>query len=579
MTETNETNEQRLDFIRQIVADDLESGKWDKRTVTRFPPEPNGYLHIGHAKSICLNFGIAAEFGGKCNLRFDDTNPCKEEQEYVDSITEDVTWLGWDFGDTPLFASDYFQQMYDWAVELIKKGAAYVCDLTAEETREHRGTLTEPGKPSPYRDRRVEENLDLFERMKNGEFGDGTKTLKARIDMASPNINLRDPVMYRILHADHHRAGSNWCVYPMYDWAHGLEDSIEGITHSICTLEFENHRPLYDWFLDALEIHHPQQIEFARLNLTYTVMSKRKLLELVKDGHVSGWDDPRMPTLSGLRRRGFSPESIRSFCKTIGVNKFNSTIDYALLEHCLRQDLNKTSARVMAVLDPLKVVITNYPEDQVDELDAVNNPEDASAGTRKVPFSKVIYIEREDFMEEPPKKFFRLAPGREVRLRYAYFVTCSDVIKDDAGNITELHCTYDPETRGGDAPDGRRVKATLHWVSDAHALDAEVRLYDHLFTKENPEKVKKDAHFTDKINPDSLKVIDNCKIEPSVADTNPQDRFQFERMGYFCTDKDSTADKLVFNKTVGLKDTWAKMQKQQQKQKENQKKQQRQRGS
>ncbi|MHC4553282.1 MAG: glutamine--tRNA ligase/YqeY domain fusion protein [Planctomycetota bacterium] len=559
MTETNETNEQRLDFIRQIVADDLESGKWDKRTVTRFPPEPNGYL--------------------QCNLRFDDTNPCKEEQEYVDSITEDVTWLGWDFGGAPLFASDYFQQMYDWAVELIKKGAAYVCDLTAEETREYRGTLTEPGKPSPYRDRRVEENLDLFARMKNGEFGDGSKTLKARIDMASPNINLRDPVMYRILHADHHRAGSNWCVYPMYDWAHGLEDSIEGITHSICTLEFENHRPLYDWFLDALEIHHPQQIEFARLNLTYTVMSKRKLLELVKDGHVSGWDDPRMPTLSGLRRRGFSPESIRSFCKTIGVNKFNSTIDYALLEHCLRQDLNKTSARVMAVLDPLKVVITNYPEDQVDELDAVNNPEDASAGTRKVPFSKVIYIEREDFMEEPPKKFFRLAPGREVRLRYAYFVTCSDVIKDDAGNITELHCTYDPETRGGDAPDGRRVKATLHWVSDAHALDAEVRLYDHLFTKENPEKVKKDAHFTDKINPDSLKVIDNCKIEPSVADTNPQDRFQFERMGYFCTDKDSTADKLVFNKTVGLKDTWAKMQKQQQKQKENQKKQQRQRGS
>ena len=579
MTETNETNEQRLDFIRQIVADDLESGKWDKRTVTRFPPEPNGYLHIGHAKSICLNFGIAAEFGGKCNLRFDDTNPCKEEQEYVDSITEDVTWLGWDFGDEPLFASDYFQQMYDWAVELIKKGAAYVCDLTAEETREHRGTLTEAGKPSPYRDRTPEENLDLFERMKNGEFGDGTKTLKARIDMASPNINLRDPVMYRILHADHHRAGSNWCVYPMYDWAHGLEDSIEGITHSICTLEFENHRPLYDWFLDALEIHHPQQIEFARLNLTYTVMSKRKLLELVKDGHVSGWDDPRMPTLSGLRRRGFSPESIRSFCKTIGVNKFNSTIDYALLEHCLRQDLNKTSARVMAVLDPLKVVITNYPEDQVDELDAVNNPEDASAGTRKVPFSKVIYIEREDFMEEPPRKFFRLAPGREVRLRYAYFVTCSDVIKDADGNITELHCTYDPETRGGDAPDGRRVKATLHWVSDAHALDAEVRLYDHLFTKENPEKVKKDAHFTDKINPDSLKVIDNCKIEPSVADTNPQDRFQFERMGYFCTDKDSTADKLVFNKTVGLKDTWAKMQKQQQKQKENQKKQQRQRGS
>ncbi len=580
MTDTNETNEQRLDFIRQIVADDIATGKWDERTHTRFPPEPNGYLHIGHAKSICLNFGIAAEFGGKCNLRFDDTNPCKEEQEYVDSITEDVSWLGWDFGQSPLFASDYFQQMYDWAVELIKKGKAYVCDLTPEETREYRGTLKEPGKNSPYRDRTPEENLDLFARMKAGEFPDGSKTLKAKIDMASPNINMRDPVMYRILHADHHRAGSDWCVYPMYDWAHGLEDSIESITHSICTLEFENHRPLYDWFLDALDIHHPQQIEFARLNLTYTVMSKRKLLELVKDNHVSGWDDPRMPTLSGLRRRGFSPEAIRSFCKTIGVNKFNSTIDYALLEHCLRQDLNKTSPRVMAVLDPLKVVITNYPESQTDELDAVNNPEDESAGTRKVPFSKVIYIERDDFMEDPPRKFFRLAPGREVRLRYAYFVTCTDVIKDADGNITELHCTYDPETRGGDAPDGRRVKATLHWVSAEHGLDAEVRLYEHMFTKENPEKVKKDAHFTDNINPDSLKVLDNCIIEPSVKDTNPQDRFQFERMGYFCTDKDSSTEKLVFNKTVGLKDTWAKMQKQQQKQKENQKKQQQQkRGS
>ena len=519
MTETNEQNEERLDFIRQIVADDLASGKWDKRTVTRFPPEPNGYLHIGHAKSICLNFGIAAEFGGKCNLRFDDTNPCKEEQEYVDSITEDVKWLGWDFGPEALFASDYFQQMYDWAIDLIKKGKAYVCDLTAEETRQFRGTLTEPGKNSPYRDRSVEENLDLFTRMKDGEFPDGSRTLKAKIDMASPNINLRDPVMYRILHAHHHRAGDGWCVYPMYDWAHGLEDSIERITHSICTLEFENHRPLYDWFLDALEIYHPRQYEFARLNLTNTVMSKRKLLELVKDNHVSGWDDPRMPTLSGLRRRGFSPEAIRSFCKTIGVNKFNSTIDYALLEHCLRQDLNKTSPRVMAVLDPLKVVITNYPDGQVDELDAVNNPEDASAGTRKVPFGKVIYIEREDFMEEPPKKFFRLAPGREVRLRYAYFVTCTDVIKDADGNITELHCTYDPETRGGDAPDGRKVKATLHWVSAEHALDAEVRLYDHLFTLENPEAVEEGKHFTDNINADSLKVLNNCKIEPSVADT------------------------------------------------------------
>ncbi len=564
--EVNEPNE-RLDFIRQIVADDRASGKWDKRTHTRFPPEPNGYLHIGHAKSICLNFGIAAEFGGKCNLRFDDTNPCKEEQEYVDSITDDVKWLGWDFGDEPLFASDYFQQMYDWAVDLIKKGKAYVCDLTAEETRDYRGTLKEPGKNSPCRDRSPEENLDLFTRMKNGEFPDGSRTLKAKIDMASPNINLRDPVMYRILHAHHHRAGDGWCVYPMYDWAHGLEDSIEGITHSICTLEFENHRPLYDWFLDALDIYHPQQIEFARLNLTYTVMSKRKLLELVKDNHVSGWDDPRMPTLSGLRRRGFSPEAIRAFCKIISVNKFNSTIDYALLEHCLRQHLNKTSPRVMAVLDPLKVVITNYPEGQTDELDAVNNPEDESAGTRKVPFSKVLYIEREDFMEEPPKKFFRLAPGREVRLRYAYFITCTDVIKDDAGNIVELHCTYDPETRGGDAPDGRRVKATLHWVSDEHALDAEVRLYDHLFTLENPDNVEEGTHFTENINPDSLKVLTGCKIEPSVKDATSLDRFQFERIGYFCTDKDSEPEKLVFNKTVGLKDTWAKVQKQQQKKK------------
>ena len=565
MTDTNGTNEERLDFIRQIVADDLASGKWDKRTHTRFPPEPNGYLHIGHAKSICLNFGIAAEFNGKCNLRFDDTNPCKEEQEYVDSITEDVKWLGWSFGDEPLFASDYFQQMYDWAVDLIQKGKAYVCDLTAEETRQYRGTLKEPGKNSPYRDRTPEENLDLFTRMKNGEFPDGSRTLKAKIDMASPNINLRDPVMYRILHANHHRAGDDWCVYPMYDWAHGLEDSIEGITHSICTLEFENHRPLYDWFLDALDIYHPRQYEFARLNLTYTVMSKRKLLELVKDNHVSGWDDPRMPTLSGMRRRGFSPEAIRTFCKTIGVNKFNSTIDYALLEHCLRGHLNKTSPRVMAVLNPLKVVITNYPEGQTDELDAVNNPEDESAGTRKVPFSKVLYIEREDFMEEPPKKFFRLAPGREVRLRYAYFITCTDVIKDDAGNIIELHCTYDPETRGGDAPDGRRVKATLHWVSAEHAMDAEIRLYDHLFTLENPDDVEEGTHFTDNINADSLNVLTGCKIEPSVKDTTSLDRFQFERIGYFCTDKDSTAEKLVFNKTVGLKDTWAKVQKQQQK--------------
>ncbi len=566
MTEASESNnEQRLDFIRQIVADDTEKGLNDRRVHTRFPPEPNGYLHIGHAKSICLNFGIAAEFGGKCNLRFDDTNPCKEEQEYVDSIIEDVKWLGWDWNGQTMFASDYFRQMYDWAVELIKKDKAYVCDLTAEETREYRGSLKETGKNSPYRDRSIEENLDLFARMKNGEFPDGTKTLKAKIDMASPNINLRDPVMYRILHAYHHRAGDDWCVYPMYDWAHGLEDSIESITHSICTLEFENHRPLYDWFLDALEIYHPRQYEFARLNLTYTMMSKRKLLQLVKDNHVSGWDDPRMPTLSGLRRRGFSPESIRTFCKTIGVNKFNSTVDYALLEHCLRQHLNATSPRVMAVLNPLKVVITNYPEGEVNKLDAVNNPEDASAGTRKVPFGKELYIERDDFMEDPPRKFFRLAPGREVRLRYAYFITCNEVIKDGDGNITELHCTYDPETRGGDAPDGRKVKATLHWVSAEHALDAEVRLYDHLFTKENPEDTEEGQDFTANMNPDSLKVLPNCKIEPSVKDTRPLDRFQFERLGYFCTDADSTPEKLVFNRTVGLRDTWTKLQKQQKK--------------
>ncbi|MDH4202435.1 MAG: glutamine--tRNA ligase/YqeY domain fusion protein [Phycisphaerae bacterium] len=559
----NEPNNERLDFIRQIVADDIENGVNDSRVHTRFPPEPNGYLHIGHAKSICLNYGIAAEFGGKFNLRFDDTNPCKEEQEYVDSIIEDVRWLGADWQGRLLFGSDYFQQMYDWAVDLIKKGKAYVCDLTAEETRAHRGTLTEPGKNSPYRDRSVEENLDLFERMKNGEFPDGSKTLKAKIDMASPNVNLRDPVMYRILHASHHRTGDAWNIYPMYDWAHGLEDSIEGITHSICTLEFENHRPLYDWFIDALEIYHPRQIEFARLNLTYTMMSKRKLLQLVKDKHVSGWDDSRMPTLSGMRRRGFSPEAIRSFCKTIGVNKFNSTVDYALLEHCLRQHLNATSPRVMAVLNPLKVVITNYPEGEVDELDAVNNPEDVSAGTRKVPFGKELYVERDDFMEEPPRKFFRLAPGREVRLRYAYFITCNEVIKDADGNITELHCTYDPATRGGDAPDGRKVKATLHWVSAEHALDAEVRLYDHLFTKENPEETEDGQDFTANLNPDSLKVLSGCKIEPSVANTKPLDRCQFERLGYFCTDKDSTPGKLVFNKTVGLKDTWAKIQKKQ----------------
>ncbi|MCI0499643.1 MAG: glutamine--tRNA ligase/YqeY domain fusion protein [Planctomycetales bacterium] len=555
---------ERLDFIRQMVADDLEAGKWDRRVHTRFPPEPNGYLHIGHAKSICLNYGIAADFGGKFNLRFDDTNPCKEEQEYVDSIIEDVRWLGADWQDRLLYGSDYFQQMYDWAVALVKKGKAYVCDLTADQTRDYRGTLTQAGKNSPYRSRSVEENLDLFARMKNGEFPDGSKTLKAKIDMSHPNINMRDPVMYRILHASHHRTGDAWCIYPMYDWAHGLEDSIEGITHSICTLEFENHRPLYDWFLDELGIYHPQQIEFARLNLTNTVMSKRKLLQLVKEGHVRGWDDPRMPTICGLRRRGFSPEAIRQFCKLIGVNKFNSTVDYALLEHCLRDHLNAASPRVMAVLNPLKVVITNYPDGQVEEMAAVNNPENPAAGTRKVPFSKVLYIEREDFMEEPPKKFFRLAPGREVRLRYAYFVTCMDVVKDAAGNIAELRCTYDPATRGGDAPDGRKVKATLHWVSAAHALDAEVRLYEHLFTKENPDEAEEGKTFLDNISPDSLQIVTGCKVEPALKNTRPLDRWQFERLGYFCTDPDTRDNSLVFNKTVGLKDTWAKVQQKEQ---------------
>ncbi len=560
---TKKNDEQRLDFVRQIVADDLETNKWDGRVVTRFPPEPNGYLHIGHAKSICLNFGIAAEFGGTCHLRFDDTNPTKEEDEYVRSIIEDVKWLGWDWDDHLYFGSDYFDQMYVYAVDLIKKGSAYVCDLTAEQTREYRGTLTEPGKDSPYRTRSIEENLDLFERMRKGEFPDGSRTLRAKIDMAHPNLNMRDPVMYRILHAEHHRTGDKWCIYPMYDWAHGLEDSIEKITHSICTLEFENHRPLYDWFLDELGAYHPRQIEFARLNLTYTVMSKRKLLRLVQDGHVNGWDDPRMPTISGLRRRGYSPRAIRRFCRTIGVNKFNSTVDMALLDHCLREDLNKTSPRVMAVLHPLKVVIDNYPEGRIEELDAINNPEDPSAGTRKVPFSREFYIERADFMEDPPRKFFRLAPGREVRLRYAYFVTCTDVVKDEQGNVVELHCTYDPATRGGDAPDGRKVKATLHWVSAAEALDAEVRMYDNLFTKEDPEDVEEGKDFTTTLNPKSLEILKDCKVEPSLAGAEALQRYQFERIGYFCVDPDSAADNLVFNRTVGLRDTWAKIQKQQ----------------
>ncbi|MHC4622728.1 MAG: glutamine--tRNA ligase/YqeY domain fusion protein [Planctomycetota bacterium] len=551
----------RLDFIRSIVAEDLKTGKWEGRVHTRFPPEPNGYLHIGHAKSICLNFGIAKEFGGLCNLRFDDTNPEKEEQEYVRSIIKDVRWLGWDWQDRLYFGSDYFEQMYEYAVQLIKAGKAFVCDLTAEQVAEHRGTLTSPGKDSPYRDRSVEENLDLFERMRKGEFPDGSRTLRAKIDMAHPNLNMRDPVMYRILHASHHRTGDNWCIYPMYDWAHGLEDSIEGITHSICTLEFENHRPLYDWFLDELGVYHPQQIEFARLNLSYTVMSKRKLLQLVQEGFVSGWDDPRMPTISGMRRRGYSPESIRSFCKTIGVNKFNSTIDIALLEHCVREDLNRTSPRVMAVLRPLKVIIDNYPEGKVEQMEAINNPEDANAGTRKVPFSRELYIEREDFMEEPPRKFYRLAPGREVRLRYAYFVTSTDVVKDSEGNIVELHCTYDPATRGGDAPDGRKVKSTLHWVSAGHALPAKVRLYNHLFTKGSPDETAEGEDFKSNVNPDSLEVLTDCKVEPSLADAKPLARYQFERLGYFCVDPDTSTGRLVFNRTASLRDTWAKIQK------------------
>jgi glutaminyl-tRNA synthetase len=552
-----------LNFIQGIVAEDLRTNKWDGRVHTRFPPEPNGYLHIGHAKSICLNFGLAARFpGGKCNLRFDDTNPIKEEQEYIDSIIEDIRWLGFDWEDRLYYGSDYFEQMYEWAVQLIKAGKAYVCDLSAEQTREYRGTLTEPGRESPYRNRSIEENLDLFARMRAGEFPDGSRTLRAKIDMASPNLNMRDPVMYRILHAPHPRTGDKWCIYPMYDWAHGLEDSIERITHSICTLEFEDHRPLYDWFLDALGIYHPQQIEFARLNLTYTVMSKRKLLELVQGGYVRGWDDPRMPTICGLRRRGYTPQSIRNFCERIGVAKTDSVVDIALLEHCTREDLNKHSQRVMGVLHPLRVVIDNYPEGRVEEMEAVNNPEDPSMGTRKVPFSRVLYIERDDFREDPPKKFFRLSPGREVRLRYAYFVTCTDVVKDErTGEVTELHCTYDPDTRGGDAPDGRKVKGTLHWVSAEHAVAAEIRLYDHLFTKENPDDVEPGADYKSNLNGDSLQILNGCPVEPSLAGAAPGTRYQFERLGYFCVDPDSTPESPVLNRTVSLRDTWAKIEK------------------
>jgi glutaminyl-tRNA synthetase len=554
--------EPSVDFIRAIVAEDIRTNKWDGKVITRFPPEPNGFLHIGHAKSICLNFGIAAENkGGRCHLRFDDTNPVTEEERYVNSIQDDVRWLGWDWAEHLYYASDYFEKMYEYAVELIKKGFAYVCDLDAGQIREYRGTLTKPGKDSPYRNRSAEESIDLFRRMKAGEFEDGSRVLRAKIDMASPNMNMRDPVMYRILHADHHRTGSKWCIYPTYDWAHGLEDSIEGITHSICTLEFENHRPLYDWYLDKLKVHHPQQIEFARLELTYTVMSKRKLLQLVEEGHVNGWDDPRMPTISGMRRRGYSPEAIRQFCRRIGINKFNSTIDIALLEHCIREDLNKTSNRIMAVLRPLKMVIDNYPENKVEWMDAVNNPEDPVAGVRQVPFSKELYIEQEDFMENPPKGFFRLAPGREVRLRYAYFVTCTDVVKDDDGRVVELHCKYDPATQGGNAPDGRKVKSTLHWVSASHALRAEVRLYDHLFTKERPDEAADGEDFRSNLNPQSLQILSDCMAEPSLKDAKPFDRFQFERLGYFCIDADTTDDRLVINRTVTLRDTWAKVQK------------------
>jgi glutaminyl-tRNA synthetase len=550
-------------FIRNIVTDDLKSGKNQGRVHTRFPPEPNGYLHIGHAKSICLNFGLAAEFGGLCNLRFDDTNPSKEDVEYVESIKEDVRWLGFSWDDREFYASDYFEQLYQFAIQLTKAGKSFVCDLTADQMREYRGTLTEPGKNSPYRDRSVGENLDLLQRMRAGEFADGSRTLRAKIDMASPNINLRDPVMYRVLRATHHRTGDAWCIYPTYDFAHGQSDSIEGITHSICTLEFEDHRPLYDWFLDQLGIHHPQQIEFARLNVTHTALSKRKLLQLVQQKHVTGWDDPRMPTLAGFRRRGYTPEAIRTFCERIGVAKRNSMVDIAMLEHCLREDLNKRAPRVMAVLRPLKIVLENYPEGQFEELDAVNNPEDPSMGTREVPFSRELYIEQDDFREEPPKGFFRLSPGKEVRLRYAYIIKCTGVEKDPiTGAIKELRCTFDPETRSGSSQSKRKVKATIHWVSAAQALPAEVRLYDHLFTKEDPDDVPEGSDWLANFNSKSLELLTECRVEPYLADTKPGERFQFERLGYFCADNlDSSRDYLVFNRSVSLRDTWAKIEK------------------
>jgi len=551
------------DFIRDIINEDLKTNKYDKRVHTRFPPEPNGYLHIGHAKSICLNFGIAAQYGGLCNLRFDDTNPTKEDIEYVESIQDDVHWLGFDWDGRMFYASDYFEQLYQYAVMLIKKGKAYVCDLNPDEIRTYRGTLTEPGKNSPYRDRSVEENLSLFERMRAGEFPDGSRVLRAKIDMASGNLNMRDPTIYRIKHASHHRTNDKWCIYPMYDFTHCLSDSIERITHSICTLEFEDHRPLYDWFLEQLEVYHPQQIEFARLNLSYTVMSKRKLLELVRERYVSGWDDPRMPTICGLRRRGYTPEAIRNFCERIGVAKRDSVVDIALLEHSIREDLNLRAPRVMAVLKPLRVVIENYPEDKIEEMEAINNPEDPSMGTRKVPFSRVLYIEQDDFREDPPKKFYRLAPGREVRLRYAYLITCVDVVKDSrTGEIVELRCTYDPETRGGSTPDGRQVKATLHWVSAAQSLEAQVRLYDHLFDKVDPADESDGIDWKGHLNKNSLETLSACRVEPSLKNASPGSRFQFERQGYFCVDTvDSSSNMLTFNRVVPLRDSWAKIEK------------------
>jgi glutaminyl-tRNA synthetase len=558
-TPGGERPEASLDFIREAVKEDLRTGRFD-HVQTRFPPEPNAYLHIGHAKAVWIDYGVAQDFNGLFNLRFDDTNPVKEEQEFVDGIIEDVRWLGAEWGDRLFFGSDYFEQMYAWAIELVKKGAAYVCDLSSDEVSRMRGTLTKPGIASPYRERSVEENLDLFQRMRAGEFPDGARTLRAKIDMASGNLNMRDPVMYRILHTAHHRQGDKWCIYPMYDWAHGLEDSIEGVTHSLCSLEYENHRPLYDWFLDQLGIYHPRQIEFARLNLTYTVMSKRRFIELVNGGYVQGYDDPRLPTLAGLRRRGYTPEALREFCAIIGVTKLDSTIDVAVLENCVRTDLNKHAKRVMAVMNPLKVVLTNYPEGQVDELEAINNPEDPDAGTRTVPFSRELYIEREDFREDPPSKFYRLAPGREVRLRYAYFIKCVEVVKDEHGEVVELHCTYDPETRGGNAPDGRKVKATLHWVSAPHAVPAEARIYTNLFLKANPDEVEEGQTYFDNLNPDSLQVT-CCYVEPSVLGAAAGTRYQFERQGYYCVDRDSSAEKPCFNRTVTLNDSWAKIEK------------------